>query len=492
MNLRAKIIKLLGNNYAVFFCVLLANFLLYFNALNAGYFGDDYQFLFANPKTNVLGFFSNVSAYNPFYRPIQAAFLNVLQSFFGEETWPIHILHLLLQTVLIFTVYKFTARLGFNTWPKVISVIFLWASQASVHAIVSVDTTSMVGSTAFGFLSVYLLHRFYNTQAKKYFIISSLVFFTSLLFKESGVSFLIMIIALIFLQLKSSHPKNWAILVLHLSVYFVIFIYYFVLRKSANGISAQFAMGTYGFSLGFNTLVNYFYLIVASTLPISSAHFYKWFVEKDYWHLVFSLLFLIPYYILLVYSIIKGCISRSSFSRILLFFYLMSFIPVVLLNHVSELYAYNAMPFLALIIGFSFNEIHFFEDIKKWKGLIHGFLVLVLVVNIWSVNAKTELMRANGLAAKQLVLQLKPILRKLPENSKVYLVNSCGETQYSVFFQNEYNLFNNGLNVFSKEMELNSLTVKIIDQSDIRTYTNGSQASFYRISTNNQVELFIP
>ena len=77
--------------------------------------------------------------------------------------------------------------------------------------------------------------------------------------------------------------------------------------------------------------------------------------------------------------------------------------------------------------------------------------------------------------------QLKPMLLKLPENSTVYLVNISNQTQYSVFFQNEFNLFNNGLNVFREEMERNNLTMKIIDQSNISKYTNVGQVSYYRI-----------
>src|SRR5436190_22980672 len=71
--------------------------LFYRNGLHTPYCYDDYEHLFVNPQSALIESFSHANVYAHFYRPIEKFALAVIQINWGWDTFPIHLLHLLLH-----------------------------------------------------------------------------------------------------------------------------------------------------------------------------------------------------------------------------------------------------------------------------------------------------------------------------------------------------------------------------------------------------------
>ena len=173
---------------------------IYACGIRIGYYADDFQFVFPSPTSAMFWYFSHNNANNGFYRPLQALFMATVQACFGMETWPVHLVQILLHVILAWAIRAFMVDLGFSELASGVGSIYMLIAQANAQTVLENDTLSQLGGTLCGFMSVWAAYRFSrdrNTFSRERvpparrsaygLSIAALSF--ALFFKESSVAF---------------------------------------------------------------------------------------------------------------------------------------------------------------------------------------------------------------------------------------------------------------------------------------------------------------
>jgi hypothetical protein len=124
----------------------------------------------------------------------------------------------------------------------------------------------------------------------------------------------------------------------------------------------------------------------------------------------------------------------------------MGFVPALLLNHVSELYAYNSMPFFCLLAGLSFDRLFALCAAgASRRNVLAGLTCLFVLVQAGSVEHKVSLMKTRGEEATDLLNKIAPIAAGVPRNGTLLLVSSdSAECRYSVFLLHGFDNLQSG------------------------------------------------
>jgi protein O-mannosyl-transferase len=175
--------------------LILIGLIIYLNVLFNGFVADDYTFIISAPGIhafNIITLFGvNIFNSDGYYRPIPAVYFSVLWNLFGDSTFFYHLLQIVLHivtTCLLFYFFKkfFTTRLSFF-----LSLIFL------IHPI-QVESVAYIGSTQSELFSLFgiggMLVGFKNEINRKSLLLISFLLLLSLLTKETGFLFLLMLL----------------------------------------------------------------------------------------------------------------------------------------------------------------------------------------------------------------------------------------------------------------------------------------------------------
>jgi len=117
---------------------------------------------------------------------------------------------------------------------------------------------------------------------------------------------------------------------------------------------------------------------------------------------------------------------------------------------VGELYAYNALPFVALIIGAGLGEVYRRAWRLRWtaSAVVIG-TALYLAANILAIHEKGGMLREEGERARRMIGAIKPVIRSLPDGAELILLNPPGAPpDYSVYRQKGFDVFEWGTNIF--------------------------------------------
>lgn len=465
--------------YALFALPMLC-FLLYGSHLPIPYFADDFGLVFEKPWSKLWYFFNHMAPHGVFYRPIEASLLALVQAVWGMNTYPIHLIQITMHSLLCGFVYWTILYLGFSKTKAIIGSLFLVVSQANVMAVLSNDTVSQVMGTVFGFTSIFLLYYTLmnrppssdqNKLINPYitYWLSVVALTIALLSKESSMSFLVLILGMVAYYHLMKEQRLLAALrkVCIISLpYLFVTIGYLILRSRFVYSQPSWGSGIYNFNFGWNIIENLGRLIFASATPVSTATIFSAWVEGNLLFVtcialitmtlllcVASLLWRNPKKKLLVGVLISGCIG---------------FFPVFLLNHVSELHVYNAMPFFSILFGVavgSLIERNRSKPFAKWA--ICGALVIFLVSHVIAINSKAFLMKANGERAQAILAQIEPYTNLVPLGGKLCLVNPPTQgVEYSVFYMNGFDVIeHDGKRRIYQLAGRNDFSIQILDSS---------------------------
>jgi len=150
-------------------------------------------------------------------------------------------------------------------------------------------------------------------------------------------------------------------------------------------------------------------------------------------------------------------------------FAIFSLFPVVLMNQVSELYLYNAMPFLSVIVGAGLGRLIQVSGTRTTKYLVLTGVGLLFISHVAAIHSKTILMSHNGETATILLNAIQPHLKSIPRNGELVLLNSTShEVEYSVFRMNGFNVLDNGLGRLKQMARRTDFDVKIITESALQ------------------------
>lgn len=325
--------------------LLVLGFLVYARGLHGAYFLDDYLFYF-DPPPATLGYFWTHGHATGFYRPLQATFLLLVQRQFGLETFPIHLIQLVMHVLLAMLVFYVMRWRGFATAVNAIASLWLLVTQAAACAVAGNDTFSQVACALFGWGSLFAWSKALEIRAKEsastgsflpWYVGSTVLFGLTLLSKEAGVCFLLLA-AVVGLWTFRQGSASWQRAAVQVGVTLVPWVLllgvYFWARGHAGATSAGFGEGRYNFRIGPNIAVNVIQLGITAALPTSTANTFVAAGQRDFGTLALAGISLLTFLLLVVIGVWRARAGRTAFALLILA--TLALFPPLLLNKVSE------------------------------------------------------------------------------------------------------------------------------------------------------------
>jgi hypothetical protein len=452
--------------------------LTYYVGLRGQYFGDDYKFFLAPLSSNLFHFFIHKNPYNEIaYRPLEAVVLMLIQDSFATDTLLIHALALLIHVLLCWLVFRAALDLGFSALQAKVASVFMMLAQVNAMAVLSNDTLSQLLGTLFGCLSVWLLFRAYGGQARetansastwKYLTGSVTAFLAALFSKETSASF-VMILACTGLLVGGKQSLASVSIKRRLTnilFYLLPVLIYFAARVHAGVAGPRLGPGPYGFHIGGNILHNAFLFSAASIVPVSTVEVYQAVISRNITVLSAAAGGALLFTALLSCGVWLA--GRAFLVATLTGYSILSLFPAVIMNHVSELYAYNAMPFFSLIVGLALGRL--FEVSRSTRPLaaVVASLIAMLAAAHWiGVRGKALLMLDNGYRSTQLIDEIVSLVPDVPPGGEILLINppEIG-SRYSVFLLPGFTVLDLGLHRISQLSGRDDYSLKIVDSHD--------------------------
>lgn len=407
---------------------------LYFPVLHEPYLSDDYQWVFANPS-EMLGraFTSVVSPENRWYRPLQAAVMAAIQTTNGLGTWPIRILALLSHSLFAVLVYRALRELRLSAAGALLGAIFFLISQIAAIVLVGNDMLSQLWSGLFSFITLAALATARSNQpGSRYYLFSLLSYVLALLSKESSSTLMLGVAVIIWYTSASATlaRRAWNIVRLGLP-YAVILVLFLLWRSHLGALPPHFGGdGIYDFRLGANVIKNIALFGAQSVLPVSSFGVMQAAYERNIIALLLAALLTSLFVALLAIGLVKS--GRRKVIVALLLLCIISVTPSIFLNHVSESYLYNALPYLAGLFAIAFE--HYLRAGQGLRTAALSIGAFVLLTNGVADYTKSMAIRDQAGRADELLPQVIRVVRSAPDSSTVYLVHpQVHEFEYSVF-----------------------------------------------------------
>jgi len=357
----------------------------------------------------------------------------------------------------------------------VLAAIFFLVAQANAIAVLSIDTLSSICATLFGLITLWLLvpgdfsAESVALRRLSQYCFAPLTFLLSLLSKESGVSVWPMAVVCLaaFPEVAHSKPIDWRRkrqLILVALPLLLVLLLYLVLRSATGATPAEIGQGPYQFRVGLNIPSNLAMVLGAALTPVSTVSIMNALSRGDTAFLLAAGLVTGGSFLVAVYGL--WCDGRSWLWLTASTFAVLSLFPMVMLNHVSEMYAYAAMPFAGMLLGGGWAAA--LERLRARRPVfVLGSIGLagLLLLNVAGIQSKAHLMVANGEAVQRILLQLKEFIPAIPANGRLLLINppSPVRSSYSVFVVNGFDVFEGRRETVYKSGDRSDFGVRIVD-----------------------------
>src|SRR5262249_22707653 len=202
------------------------------------------------------------------------------------------------------------------------------------------------------------------------YVLSIFAFGMSLLSKETSTSFIVAITCVVLLNksnLKGSSRRLGGS-VSQIGPYAFVFSVYFWLRLFLGLQGPSFGSDRYNFRFGLNIFRNLLMFAFEAIVPVSTVTTYT--AAKN--GALFLLILIVGVSVVFVSAVVYGVLraERRRLLYVLGVFAIFSLFPVVLMNQVSELYLYNAMPFLSVIVGAGLGRLIEVSGTRTTKYLV--------------------------------------------------------------------------------------------------------------------------
>jgi hypothetical protein len=456
----------------------LVVFAVYLPGIDIPYFGDDLGWV--DTSTNALKHFVQVNA-DGWYRPLQASIYTVVQKNFGLTTVPIHILGFAIHALLCWLILKFMLELGYGWVSALLAAGFMALSQANAFALLSNDTLSQVAGTFFGCLSLWaLVHGRadgLNKSRIAFYALSVVSFALALLSKETTASFLpILVCAMLFAEYRKENMGSWIKSVfLNAIPFVVVFLGYLMVRSAVGANSPSFGSGGYNFDVGLNVPWNLLLDLFALAVPVSTVRAFEVFSSGD----TAAAVLIIASSLFFLSLVAYGLWLRRGDLKIAaaIIFLIGSAFPMVFMNHVSELYVYNSMPFFAVLVGIGLGTVLERCRRRYVKQTIAACFGLLLLSHVAAIREKAFLMDQNGQRASSLLAALGPYIAQVPPRGALLLVNpESRELEYAVYLMPGFKVLEFEEPFIKKTYGREDIELKIVEEADpaLRTVTPGT------------------
>jgi hypothetical protein len=414
--------------YAVF---VTAGVALYARAFAVQRYGDDLGFVLPTP-IDPLFHFAAPHPNHDWYRPVEAMLLALVQNGCGLAVWPIHALAVTLHLALALLVRAIARDLGLRDAAAWLAAVWCLTAQVAVMAVTSSDTLSQqlaaLGVTA----AAWQFHRALRDGDGRGLAIGWLAAALALWGKESGLAVVPVscLVAAPWIGQRAARRRA-ATAVAGVGLLAAV---YWLCRARVVAELPQLGTQDYGFAVGLNIPLNVANLWGAVLTPLSTVDLVRWMQLGPAW--AFGLATL-PAAGLLVWTAYAWGDRRRLLIELLLLA-AAALLPTALLHHVSELYAYQALPWLSILAGGALAEL-----LPRWReAVVAGLLVMQVV----TVQGKLTQMRANGERTASYLAQLAAVVEELPPGGQVYLVEGPGEPwRYGVFVLPGFRVFDHSV-----------------------------------------------
>jgi hypothetical protein len=444
--------------------------LLYWPGLRAGYFSDDLLFFFYAPPRHLYDYFAFRGAAAQAYRPLEAIILTLIQQHYRFETLPIHLISFGAHAGLCCGVLAAGRRLGLGQIQRWTACAFMLVAQVSAPAVLGNDTMSQSVSAFLGGLSALFLYLAWVDRGRdrpravsiRWWTLSVAAYTTSIFFKETALGFLL--VAFLLIAVIALEHQAWAVRVrtaVTLSFpYCAASAVYLAARLHAGGAVSQ--SGSYRIHIGANIVRNLAEFALGAFGPVSTVDgAVAVAMHRTPLLLLEGLGCLLIVALLLAGIVVSG---RAALSVWLLAAAAASLFPAYLLMHVSELYLYNAIPFLSLVLGIAFGAL-WYRSARARTAAAAG-MVLLIGGQIYADWQKAELMSLNGRRAARIYAGIERYLPSLPPKTTVLLVNRTYRTpEYSVFLLNGFDVVDLGNLRIGPILGRPDVRVELIDDS---------------------------
>ncbi len=277
-------------------------------------------------------------------------------------------------------------------------------------------------------------------------------------------------------HLKHHHtsPLKITILLVSLVPFMIESVSFLILRKYLNLTPAEIGSGRLNIGFGINVIINFVMLITQTVQPHSSVSVFFDIMNKHWISIATVMSFSGILFILTVRGIINS--KHRIFSILLIILVPLSMFPIVFLNHVSELYAYNTTPLIAILYGIGLSELFSQLRSRFLKMILLSIVFVFMIWNTVSIFTKCEMMKQNGLEAEKLIGEIQPYFPEIPYDGNLILVNpnTTNKTEYSIFKRTGFRLFENGENGFERRTGRNDFKTSIIMEKDLNTINWGN------------------
>ena len=137
--------------------------------------------------------------------------------------------------------------------------------------------------------------------------------------------------------------------------------------------------------------------------------------------------------------------------------------------HVSELYLYNSMPLLALLVGAGLGGlIESYRTKPARLAASIAILTLLFVSHVIAIQSKASQMTENGERAAELLEQIRPYTSEVPRNGKLFLVNPAStQMEYSVFLMNGFNVLKDGGSIIYQVANRTEFQIEFLEASEL-------------------------
>lgn len=440
--------------------LLSASLALYAPLAGGPYYGDDYIYLFEDPRRALYEYFVSYHDVGGIFRPFQMAWCAGHQLLFGEGTFALQVGQAVIHGLLAWLLLGVLRTLGRGEAPALLGALLFVFSPAAVAGVLGNDTFSQVGSTALGFGAVALAWRYLRcfvatapcgslpppadpAPALRDAAGSAALLGLALLFKETALSFALILSLLLGYALLRSRRAGPARppypLVVLLLAYAAVTAGYMLYR--ARMAPTHFELGgtgNYSFRIGDNILKNQVLLFGAAVLPGSTADAFAAFARRA----VLPLGAVAVLTLLWLGLLARGVTLARAWPATLGLLVLASAatFPVTLMNHVSELYAYNMLPLLAVIMTLALAALFDPRRPAARRAVAAVIVLAACAGNLRAVTSKALQMRANGAAAASLAAQAVEYARQLPPGGRMLLVERprAGAVYYSLYLTSDF------------------------------------------------------
>jgi len=413
-------------------------------------FADDYQYG-AIGEANPFEHFVRPHTENAFYRPIAFLTISATQRFFGTHTWPLHVLHYIVHAALGVAVFWLARRLSRSNLAAVLSWAFFITAQGAAHALASNDTLTQILSTAAGFGVLCIVVNLasegdpVNTPSsgalRSVLRVASVAGLAalSLWSKESAVGLLAVTGAALVVAVWHRRLAIARVVPVLVSIGAVT-IAYWVARSAASRATLHFGSGRHDLAIGLINAKNVVMMLVAAASPLSTVQVYVGVADRDFVTLGVFAALLGCVGVLMLAGIRSKLASPRLTALAIAGAAVVVCFPAALQNRVSELYAYNCLPFVAILVGLGASVLIRDRHSRPRLALGISLTAIILVSGAISTHSKARLMAESGRQADVVLAALCDHVSHAEQGSRIGLVDVHERPSYSVFVMSPFEL----------------------------------------------------